>query len=279
MQQSQKNKIISFLYLKVFLITLAVLIIASLGYRVFSEISNSSFKHNSFSIIYFGDSTYLLNVDKKAKRYTFIDLGKINSKLKGKNTLEMSILIGVPINAVIQQKDTKAVIGSGEDFITLSNQARMIAGNNVSLKRMNIYDIYKFTNAARGALRENKFNEKIMDLNKVGIDMQLSNLLRDTKINEGNVSIEVINATGINGLANVFSQMLSNGGYNIIDIRSDTRNDTPSQIRYKGERSELVDSLQQITSFEEIGANESSTADITIYLGNDLAGRLSEIYE
>lgn len=278
--QPAKNKIVSFLYLKVFLVALVVIIIASLGARIFSEFSNSSFKHNSFTILYFGNSTFLLNVDKKEKRYTFVDLGNLNDKLKGKNTLEMSLLIGAPVNATIQQKNAETSIKTSEDFLTFSNQVGlMTGGNGAVVKRMNSYDVYKFISSARGALRENRFNEKIPDLNKVGIDKELSDLLRNTKINEENTSIEVINGTGINGLASVFSQMLANGGYNIIDVRSDNSEDIPSEIRYKGEATELTDSLVQLTSFQEKNTNPSSTADVTIYLGNDLAGRLSEIYD
>lgn len=258
---------------------LVLIIIISLGVRVFNEINNSSFRHNTFTILYMGNSTYLLNVDKKEKRFTFIDLGNLNSKLKGKNTLEMSLLIGAPINATIQSKSGEGIKNS-DDFLKFSNQVQLFVGSSgVVLKQMNSYDVYKFVNAARGASRENKLSEKITDLNAVGIDKQLSDLLRDTMINEENTAIEVINGTGINGLASVFSQMLANGGYNIIDVRSDTTEDMPSQIRYNGEPSELTDSLVNITSFEEKRSNSSSTADVTIYLGNDLAGRLSEIYE
>ncbi len=273
-----KNNISSFLYLKIFIAVVLILIGVSVFAKIYSELNNSSFKNNSFTILYLGSSTYLLNVDKKESRFTFINLGNLTPKLKGKNNLEMSLFIGAPINAIIQDKKAKSTFNNSDDFLGFSNEITLLTPNdNIVLKRLNAYDIYKFMNTARGVKRENRKNEKITNLDQVGIDKVLSDLLRDTAVHESNATVEVVNGTGINGLANVFSQMLSNGGYNVIEVRSDIAKDLVSQVRFK-DKNMPVEELIQITSFEEINSNNSSTADISVFLGNDLEGRLSELY-
>lgn len=273
------TKIVSFLYLKIFIISLVLLAILSVTVKVYSEINNSSFKNNSFTIIYLGKETYLLNVDKKDKRFSFIKLRNQNEKLKGKNTLEMSLIIGSPVNAVIQDKKSRKTFGSSDDFLKFSNQLQLITETDgISLKRVNAYDIYKFMNVARGAKRDNIHNETISNLGKIGIDQVLNDLLRDTVVHESSVTIEVVNGTGINGLASVFSQMLSNGGFNVIEVRSNTSDDINSQIRYNSPENDVVNSLSNITLFETKNSNSSSVADVSIFLGNDLPGRLSELY-
>jgi len=276
---TQQQTIVSFKYLKVFIAIIVVVLIASLAVRIYQEISASSFKNNSFSVLYFGESTFLLNVDKKDKRFTFIDLGNLNKELKGKNTLEMSLFIGAPINAVIEDENGNMTFDDSDDFLSFAHQIKLLTGSDgVKLKRMNAYDLYKFMNVARGVDRENRIHETITDLNRVGIDKTLSELLRDTAIHESNVTIVVVNGTGINGLANEFSQVLANGGYNIIEVRSDTTRDTPSQVQYNEPMSEAVESLLTITSFEAKSPNTSSTSDVSIFLGNDIEGILSELY-
>lgn len=276
--QHQNTKIVSFLYLKIFIVAIVLLILGSISVKIYSELRNSSFKSNSFSVLYLGKETYLLNVDKKGKRFTFIKLGNINGKLKGKNTLEMSLIIGAPVNAVIQDKRSQQTFGNSNDVLTLSHEIELLTGaDGISLKRMNAYDVYKFMNVARSAKKENVHNETIKNLQQTGIDQILSDLLRDSVVHESSLTVEVINETGINGLANVFSQMLSNGGFNVIEVRSSGA-DEASQIHYNKPQNDVVDSLFSITSFEEKTPNVSSVADISIFLGNDLPGRLSELY-
>lgn len=83
----KNNNIVSFFYLKIFILVVFLMIIGSLFIRITNEIISSSFKNNSFSVLIVARDSKLIYVDKASKSALFLAIGDIRSFVKGKGPI------------------------------------------------------------------------------------------------------------------------------------------------------------------------------------------------
>ena len=111
-----QDRIVSFFYLKLFILLIIILVIGAITFRIISEIAGSSFKNNTFSLLIVSKDSKLIYVDKYEKSVMFLALGDIRNFVKGKSTLEASFALGIPINGMIIDNNSPINIA---DFISL----------------------------------------------------------------------------------------------------------------------------------------------------------------
>lgn len=266
-----QERIVSFFYLKIFFVILILLLVGAIIFRIGFEIKTSTFRNNSFSLLLVGKDSKLLFVDKKARSVSLLSLGDIIKYVKGKNTFEASLALGIPINGIIIDDLTPKNIN---EFTSADYEMRLMFGNKSVFKNLNRYDIYKLTNAVRGAIEDNRTELRIDIFDQKQVKDKLSETFNDSEIRNSTITVEINNGTTINGLGSILALILAKEGYNIIAVRT-VPSEISSFIAFNGEKNSYLDSLSGLTGFDIIKKQVSPTADVTIFLGEDTDAMLS----
>lgn len=260
-------------YIKIFLVLLVILIIASFSFRFYSLITSSSFRNNSFSILYISKDVKLISVNDDEKSVVFLSIGDVENIIKGKSTFVASVALGVPINGIIYDADIEKSPDLS-DFVNFGNELRLITNTNIKYQNLNKFDLHKVFSIARDADKDNITKLKV-DLIK-GDFSELEEVFIDKTVRDSQHTIEVINGTQINGLAGSVASMLMKRGYNVIFLNTLPADyGDSSYIGYEFERDFFIDSVSKLTKFEENNKTVSKTADVTIYLGADLESQFN----
>ena len=103
---------------------------------------------------------------------------------------------------------------------------------------------------------------------------KVGDLFRDSVINNMEYTIEVENGTSVDGLGTETAGILSRLGYNVIAVRtSELRSN--SYIAYPDKPDIYINSLAGLTGFDVKKEKVSQSADIMVFLGDDLDSMLS----
>lgn len=269
-----KEKTANISYLKFFFWIVVLLVIAASLYRFVTLILNSSFKNNSFSILYLSKESKIVNVNDNDDTVSFISIGDVKHIIKGKNTFVASVALGVPINGIVYDEDINQN-PDFKDFISYSNEARLILSFKTYYKNMNEYDLHKVLSIARNA---NKEDIRIIDVDLLseGADEKIEGAFLDRTIRGSTHSVEIINGTDVTGLAGSVASVVAKKGYNVVFLQSEnTSFDDNSYLGYDFEGDSYTNFLKQLTNFETKNSTHSKTSDVTIFLGADLTSQFN----
>jgi len=267
----KNNNIVSFFYLKIFILVVFLMIIGSLFIRITNEIISSSFKNNSFSVLIVARDSKLIYVDKASKSALFLAIGDIRSFVKGKGPIEASLALGIPINGMIIDEKSPTNL---KEFSSYSNISRLIFNDRIVFKNLDKYDVYKLASAVRGSVTDNTHEIRLNIFNQDQMKEKVGDLFKDSIINNMDYTVEVDNATSIDGLGTEFAGILNRLGYNVIAVRTSTKSSN-SFVAYSGKKDIYINFLIQFTGFEYRQEKVSQAADITVFLGDDLDSMLS----
>lgn len=266
-----QDKIPAFFYLKIFFLIIILLVIGSFLTKVIGEVVHSSFTNNSFSLLLVSRDSKLVSLDKKAKSMRFISLGDMRNYVKGKNPLGASIALGIPINGIIVADKN---VDDLTEFVTSDNELKLMFDNTIVRKNVNSYDIFKMMNAIRGMPKDNKEEIKVAIFDEADVKEKLSEAFLDSEVKNSELTMEIENATSINGLGNIFALILSREGYNVINVRTSEEVGN-SYVGYAGPDNSYISSLVGLTGFARRTTGGSHTADVTIFIGEDVDAMLS----
>ncbi len=102
-------------------------------------------------------------------------------------------------------------------------------------------------------------------------DKKLSQLFTDHTAYTENLSISLINASGVSGLGNKAAQELSHIGLNVISVTSSQDSKEKSNIVYSGKEGYTTKRLMHILKIEAFPSPSAMVSDITVTLGKDAA--------
>lgn len=261
----KKESYVGYKYLIAFFALVFIVIIGAVIYRVFAEITQSTFRNNSFSILYVAKDSKLIYVDKNAKSALFLAIGDVREDVKGKDQLAASISLGLPVNALIIDESPPANIS---EFISSKNEMRLLFDGSPQFKNMNRFDVYKFVGALRSSIEDNRVEKRINLASKKDVDGIEAHFVDSAVINMP-YTIQIDNGTSINGLGSTLAKILTREGYNVIAVRTAKRALT-SYVAVNESRNTYVDSLLRLTGFDHRKEKVSQAADVTIFLGDDL---------
>lgn len=264
-----QEKYVGFFYLKIFLVLVVVLFFAAIIYRIYSEVVNSKFINNSFSILYVSKDTKLIYIDKNSKEVLFLALGDMRKIVKGKNYLSVAFSLGLPINALIIDEYPPANLS---EFSSSNSEWRLLTDGKVGLKNLNRYDIHKIVSAIRNTPKDNRVEKRVNIFDRETLK-ELDEKFVDTSIVNMPYTIEIENGTVIDGLGSQLAQILSKEGFNVIAVRT-SRPATSSFIAFPQKNNSYTSSLIGLTGFEYREERVSQAADVTIFLGDDLEAML-----
>lgn len=266
-----KENITSFFYLKIFILLVIVTIIGAVIYRVGSEITGASFKNNSFSVLIVSKDSKIIYVDKRSRSATFLAVGDVERFVKGKGPLEASFALGMPINAMIVDKNPPQNLAS---FTDSQNEMRLLFEQNVVFKNLNRYDIHQFMNAIKSADKDRRLEVRLNLFDQDQVKEKIGDAFLDSAIRNQDMTIQIDNGTTINGLGGILAMILGKEGYNVIAVRTG-QPDVFSYIAYDKEPNDYIKSLQALTGFPIKKMSVSPAADVTIFLGDDVDAMLS----
>jgi len=255
-------------YLVVFFIFFISAIIISISLKAIDQFNNAHFSGTSINtLVVTQQDSYLMRLDNQSGTLSVLRID--NTKIDTENLTAASVKTGVPIHAAMILKDETDSIDS---VVKTGEMVRLLITNKISLIQLNQYDALKFANSAQKIDTENKTVKEIknyVDNRSVisQIDSELYELFRDPEIINERTSIEVVNATSQNGLATAVAQMLENGGYTVVGIRS-------SEIQKSVIQTNIPDTLtvqtvKKIFSFPVAPSGRNAVSDIRIVIGDD----------
>lgn len=270
-----KEPTVGFLYLKIFFLGVISIIILSIFYRLGSVIISSSFKNNAFSLLYISKESKIISVDKRAGTVSYLSVGNIKNLVKGKSPLAASVILGVPINGIMYDTDHN-LSPDLKRFISLNNELRILFSFGTVFKSMNEYDVHKVMSIARMASKDNTHEQKVNLQSEKSVKENIADNFKDSSIKDVRYTVEIVNGTRINGLANSVATVLAYLGYNVVFLHTvkGSYNDN-SYVGFEFSKNSFVDSLLNFTSFSEKKKTLSSSADVTIYLGSDLESQFN----
>ena len=265
----------SFFYLKIFFLAVFAVIVFSVLYRLGSVVINSSFKNNAFSILYISKESKIISVDKKRGTVSYLSVGNVKNLVKGRSPFAASVVLGVPINGIMYDTDHN-LNPDFKEFTSLKNELRLLFSFGTVFKNMNEYDVYKVMSIARMAGKDNKRVLKVNLRNEKSVKENITDNFKDSSILDSRLTVEIVNGTNINGLANSVAAVLTHLGYNVVFLHTvkGFYNDS-SYVSFEIDKNSYVSSLIDFTAFSEKKKTLSSSADVTIYLGSDLESQFN----
>lgn len=265
-----QGKVPGFNYLAIF-ITLVILSVMGMSvYRLVNEFQTSTFKNNSYALLIVSEDSKFVYVDKEEKSALFLALGDISKFVKGKSTLEVTFVLGIPVNGIIYDNNPPQNLDA---FVNSGNEFRLVFGNDIKLKSVNRYDLHKLVASVKNSIRDRREEIRINLFDRDAME-KIDEYFVDSAIRNSNQTIEIDNGTKINGLGNLLAIILTKQGYNVIAVRN-AKSKASSYISAQEENSKVVDSLVGLTSFERKNVKVSPASDISIFLGDDVESMLT----
>lgn len=99
------------------------------------------------------------------------------------------------------------------------------------------------------------------------IDRLSGALFEDSDIVSENMSIEIVNATGVFGFGGRLERTLSNMGAQVVSVSTALRDEDATRLQYAENKSYTVEKLQRILNVQAKKQNGLSISDIKIILG------------
>jgi hypothetical protein len=97
----------------------------------------------------------------------------------------------------------------------------------------------------------------------------ITNALTDQDLSSENISIQVVNATGVSGLGQRLERVLTNLGANVVDVSTAENTQNVSNVAYFGNESYTLSRVERLMNIKATKLTRQQIADIIITIGND----------
>lgn len=195
----------------------------------------------------------------------YIDGKKITS------SQELSLLLGVPIDAVVSQQ------GDGLIFLNSTFWDFVYSYKKVKTN-MTFLDAVRLFIFAKGVPKHNisektyRFLPDVLDQQDTTVlDTLISSFFADSAITDEKRSIHIINASGVLGLGNRVARIISNMGGNVVAVTTGDSMLPVSEIAYSEKESYTLEKLQRLLNVKSVLTNKQAISDIVVILGKDRA--------
>ncbi|RJQ24412.1 LytR family transcriptional regulator [Candidatus Parcubacteria bacterium] len=264
----------TFQYLKIFLLIVLFSILFSLVYKGVKLVTESKFWGSYYNLLVVTpDDYFLLQINNSSGKATLMEAVGLKRK-KNDSRFEICMEIGVPCDGLLVYTNARDAKGF-ENIVTFTSVVNMIfSKKNYQLENMNTLDLVKVYFYLK-SVSDNNFYRFKYDFRK-SESLKMYDLFKNDLIINDKLSLEIINSTSINGLGTNFSEMLKSAGYSVVFVSS-SEEKSLSKIIYRVDGNSVT--LKYLRNFLNIPGeykNESSIADITVILGNDLFSEANE---
>ena len=248
-----------------FLGAIFLLILFSLLVKIFIVLGDSKFNANSpFNILVQGkDNASLVTISSKDKKLSAIVLnGNVNRK-------DAQNLLGIKVDSQIESNSFEVSNGIKTEIGGLFQDYKTLQSDLSFFDRLKIIFYIKF-------FPKEEVTERTLSLSasQSEIDAIISDLVSDKNIIEEAKSIEVINASGIDGIGAKAARIISNMGGNVVLISTSKDPSASSVVEYREERGYTAQKLSSVFGFEIKKSERASIADVIMVVGKNRGGIL-----
>lgn len=262
------KRLSNFYFLLIFISIIGIVITISIVYKTITLFNNASFTSSSYNLLVISKNAYLINIDTSRPRLNIIDIKNLKDFKPEESSVRNRMAIGIPYDGYIYEKTPSVYQNITKDFFSLKKILNIIMKphNYISL-HLNPADLLRIYLETQKIPRSEITSKSVGVLNDLSED-ELRKLLSSDKIINEKTSIEIINASGVDGLGSKVSQMLKVLGCNVISVISqDTRPTTKLISRI--EKNSTVSTLSDIFELPIQYKEESAISDVTIILGEN----------
>mgnify|MGYP001572127579 FL=1 len=262
----------------IFLFVVGILAFLSLSYRAYLLIVNSSFTDSTFNVLLIDDNAHLLHLDKLQRKAVVIKFPSQGKSFLNKTRLRNSIELGVPIDGMIVAKKKLSFGNLEQDLLGFRSMFKVyLNAYDFKLAGLNHYDLLRIYLVGESISRNDIVAEVVRGSDALSKNEQLSKIkdnFRDRKIFNEKITVEVVNATGIDGMGGMASSMLTTLGYNVLSLRTEEHKDSKIKSRIKN-GSPAIARLEKLLDLKVEKGLEAAIADVVIILGSDIAKTLN----
>lgn len=254
-------------YLSYFLLFVGVCVVAALVFRLFFLIRNSTFSTSSYSIVIKSKNPFIVMLDSVSPKLSLIS---IPANMQN-NRMKESLLLGVPIDGEIVSKEEI----SKDSFPNIGFLLGVVFRPwDYSYIDMTVIDAGRliYSSFSTPASNYNIKFSKTGDIEGVS-PSQLYDIFKDPTIINEQISIEIVNATSIQGLAGGAGQILKNIGCSVVSITSADEQGS-SSIVARGSSVTLTRVSHVLGIVPSIDESFHGITDIRIILGQDFWDRV-----
>lgn len=183
---------------------------------------------------------------------------------------DLGKVLGIIPDAIIESKGD---VSYGSDAkATMTTIA--LSYNNVKTK-LTIFDILRLMIFAKN-VPGNNISVKSVSFPQTSdrLDSLIASLFTDDLISQDNVSIQIINTTGVLGLGQKFERILVNMGCNVISVSSSQKQYPATHIEYFGAQTYTLHKMTKLLDIPLSQLTMQPVANIVITIGNDYHSKL-----
>jgi len=276
-----KKKSTSFLYLKYFVVGVVILVVGAILLRTVNLARNSTFTDDYYAVLIQGENPFLLQIDTTQKAISQVTYTQeVNSV---KNPEEASFILMTPVNAIIKFRSIEKSSGyMPNSFFAFSSFFSHFSRNNIyEYKNINQYDIGKiFFLGKYSTLKTHDLTvKKIFTNEELSSSYQefIEEHLRDKVVLNEKVPVEVINASGQNGVGARLAKVLSLHGFNVVSVSSTRTPIAGSTLTIRTLENTTTKRVKEIFPISVVTSRDSHVADISVVVGQDYVGKKLDI--
>lgn len=244
-----------------FLVVVAILIFFSLSVRLMYLIKQSKFDNESRFTVAINES------EDSSLILSFNPINKSISKLVltgDRKKISAGKIAGIPLDGTITLpgiSNNKST--SGYLMYAMSNPMVKKEGITV-LDVMQLYFFAKTVSPANLLEEEVSVKDEQNTLNPLAL-----RLFSDQRIVDEQLSIEIVNGTGIDGLGKRLERIIQNSGGNVVAVSNSHKVEKTSKITYFQDSSYTLQKIQRILNYSVEVVQKREIADIKIVIGTD----------
>ncbi len=249
----------------VFCAFVACLVVASIAIKTLILIKNSGFdgQHRFNLAVYQTKQVSIISFSPETRSISMLNL---KGKLVNNN---LGQYLKLPIDATLETSDMKI------DKQNIANDMSEIffhyTDKNTSLTIIDALKLWLFAKniPANFIYQRDAFVNDTLTINSFA-----SSFFIDPAISNEKITIEIVNATSVYGLANRLAVLIANIGGDVVLISSSDETQNNSQILYSEDLSYTIKKLSSFLGIKPIKSSKKDIADVKIVLGKDILSKL-----
>lgn len=214
-----------------------------------------------------GEHQFILELHSPSQRQLLSFAPDTNSAVilsfAGENSLKFGKYAEIPEDGTVSLSETY------DSLYSLAQNLLFHPPSHLSLNIIDRIRLFLFVNN----LKPTSVSEIIWKANEKGSDKQLSQLFTDHTAYSENLSIAVVNASGVSGLGSTVGEYLSHIGLSVISVTSTDDVREKTTIVYSGKEGYTTKRLMRVFGVQAHPSTNPLLSDVTVTLGKDAVDR------
>jgi hypothetical protein len=244
----------------IFCVVVLFLILGSFAFRIVEMLQESTFdsqQRYTFLITPLGKTAEVYSFDPTAK--IFVKVSITSNKFSG----SLGKTLGIPIDSTVTPKSNgqsgKAVT---DVLLRIAFMPFRFHTEMTPADALRLYYLAKQSEQADSL-------QVTLPRDEGNVQELLGRAFYDSSVVNENMTVEIINASGVAGLAVRLERLLATSGFNVIAVNGATKSIERSQISTSAIQSQSIKRLKKVLSYEVKETKQQSIADITVVIGED----------